>query len=119
MDVKNFLIGLGIYFLAQSMAWYQTNGQFISEWFEKNPFWVSIFVGVPTGMMYIYGTKYLVMASPDGVLWPSRILAFCCGMLVFTLLTYFHTGEGITLKTGVCLALATVIVGLQIFWKIN
>lgn len=117
MDLKNFLIGIAVYFLAQSMAWYQTNGQFISEWFEKNPLLVSIFVGVPTGMTYIYGTKYLVMASPDGVLWPSRILAFATGILAFTVFTYIHTGEGITPKTGVCLALAAVIVGIQILWK--
>ncbi len=117
MDVKNFLIGLGIYFLAQSAAWFQTNGQFISDWFQKNPLMVSIFVGIPTGMLYIYGTKYLVMSTPDGALWPSRILAFCCGIVVFALFTYISTGEGITLKTGICLGLATVIVSIQIFWK--
>lgn len=117
MDVKNFAIGIICYFFAQGLAYFQTNGQFISEWFAKNPLMVSIFVGVPTGMMYIYGTKYLVLATPEGMLWPSRILAFATGIVVFALFTYLFTGEGVTLKTGVCLALAGIIVAIQLLWK--
>jgi hypothetical protein len=51
------------------------------------------------------------------MLWPSRILAFATGIVVFALFTYLFTGEGVTLKTGVCLALAGIIVAIQLLWK--
>jgi hypothetical protein len=54
----------------------------------------------------------------NGELWPVRIVGFVTGILGFTVLTYIHLNEGITLKTGVILTLATVIVLLQVFWKV-
>jgi len=52
-----------------------------------------------------------------GTLWENRLLGFGMGMVSFGLLTYIFMGEGITLKTGVSLILATVLVLIQLFWK--
>jgi hypothetical protein len=117
MKLKELLIGALLFFIGQLMAWYQTNGQFISPWIKNNPILISTIVGIPIGVLYIYGTKYVADYS-DGELWPVRIVGFVTGILGFTLLTYLHLGENINLKTGVILGLATIIVLLQVFWKV-
>jgi len=117
INIKHLLIGLIFSTLAQILAWYQTNGQFISEWMRGHPILVSTLVGIPTGVSYIYATRYIVNAYPDQVLWPSRLIVFSCGIVTFTIITYLHTGENINLKTASCLALALGIVLIQVFWK--
>jgi len=116
MNTRTLIIGIGLFFIAQSLSWFQTNGQFINTWIKNNPFWVAALFGIPVGMSYIYGTTYIVEAF-EGQLWPSRLIGFATGIFAFTILSYIFMGEGINLKTGVILSLATVIVVLQIFWK--
>jgi hypothetical protein len=116
MNYKNLLIGALLFALGQGLAWYQTNGQFISSWIKDNPVLTSFIFGIPIGVSYIYGTTYVVGAF-DGQLWPSRIIGFATGIFTFTLLTSIHLNQNIDLKTGVILSLATVIVLLQAFWK--
>ena len=117
MNYRALIIGALLFFLGQVLAWYQTNGQFISPWIKNNPILVSTIVGIPIGLLYIYGTQYVAEYS-NGELWPVRIVGFVTGILGFTFLTYFHLDEGITLKTGVILTLMTTIVILQVFWKV-
>jgi len=116
MDVKKLLIGIGFFFIAQSLAWYQSNGQFISSLIKNNPVIVALIFGIPVGLCYIYGTNYIVEVS-NGKLWSARLLGFATGIFSFSFLTYFHLKEGITFKTAVILLLATIIVLLQVFWK--
>ena len=117
MKLRELIIGALLFFIGQIVAWYQTNGQFVSPWIKNNPILVSAIVGIPIGLLYIYGTKYIAIYS-EGALWPVRIVGFVTGILGFTLLTYVHLNEGINLKTAVILTLATVIVILQVFWKV-
>ena len=116
MNVKSFLIGAGLFFLAQSLSWFQTNGQFLNDWVKNHPFIVAAAMGVPVGVCYIYGTTYVVEAF-DGKLWPSRLTGFATGIFSFTILTYVFMKEGINIKTGTILILAFLIIILQIFWK--
>ena len=117
MNIKHLLTGIAIFTLAQILAWYQTNGQFISSWMKDHPLLVSIIVGIPTGVCYIYGTKFIVSAGPEQALWPSRLIGFSCGIVTFTIITYLHTGENINLKTASCLVLALGIMLIQVLWK--
>ena len=117
MNIKHLLTGIAIFTLAQILAWYQTNGQFISSWMKDHPLLVSIIVGIPTGVCYIYGTKFIVSAGPEQALWPSRLIGFSCGIVTFTIITYLHTGENINLKTASCLVLALGIMLVQVLWK--
>ena len=117
MNIKHLLTGIAIFTLAQILAWYQTNGQFISSWMKDHPLLVSIIVGIPTGICYIYGTKFIVSAGPEQALWPSRLIGFSCGIVTFTIITYLHTGEDINLKTASCLVLALGIMLIQVLWK--
>ena len=116
IKVKELLIGAGLFLIAQTLAWYQTNGQFISSWVKEHPILVSGLMGIPVGMGYIYGTTYIVQAF-GGSLWPARILGFVTGVTAFSVLTFIHLKEGINIKTGIILLLATTIVLLQVFWK--
>ena len=117
-NLKELLIGSAFFLFAQSLSWFQTNGQFINDWVKEHPFIVAGLMGIPVGAGYIYGTTYIVAAF-DGDLWPSRLIGFATGIFSFTILTYVFMKEGINLKTAVILLLATIIVLLQVFWKTN
>ena len=49
----------------------------------------------------------------DGKIWPGRLMAFAVGILVFTIFTNVFLGEGINLKAGISLALATILLIIQ------
>ena len=119
INYKDLLIGVGLFTVAQTLSWYQTNGQFINTWVKENPLIVSAVMGIPVGMGYIYGTTYIVEAFGGNTLWAARILGFVTGVTTFSILTYFHVKEGINIKTATILLLATAIVMLQVFWKIE
>ncbi len=116
INYKLLLAGLGLFLLGQVLAWYQTNGQFISEWVKEHPILVAAIGGVPVGYSYILATTLTVQAF-NGEVWPSRLLGFSMGIMAFTILTLIHLNEGLTFKTIVTLCLATLIVLLQVLWK--
>tara|TARA_B100000497_G_scaffold107528_1_gene125199 strand:- start:436 stop:744 length:309 start_codon:yes stop_codon:yes gene_type:complete len=101
--------------VAQSMIWYQTNSQFFSDWVKERPLLMAC-LGIPISYILIYASRYVV-AGFDGLLWPGRLIGFSTGMIVMAILTYAHLGESITLKTGVTLLLAFIIVMVQLYWK--
>jgi len=102
-----------LYFLAQSLAWFQINGQFVYSWCKEHVFLMSL-IGVPISYLFIKATD-LTFRALEGTVWPGRILTFACGIIVFTILTYTLLGEAITWKTGLSLILTCVIILLQIF----
>ena len=113
--MKNLIICLTIFILAQTMVWLQLNGQFVWESFRKFE-WVLIIFGLPISWLFLEATRYGVAAF-DGLLWPQRFLAFACGIIIFSLLTWILKGEGINTKTLISLCLASCLVLIQIFWK--
>ena len=115
MDVTRLIQGTLLYFLGQTLVWYQINGQFLNEWIKSNPLVMSLF-GIPVSFVYIYATQYCVEAF-NGELWPQRLVGFAAGCIVFAFLTFIHLNQAITLKTAVTLALAVAIVVIQIVWK--
>ena len=116
MSHKQLFIGIALFLLAQSLAWFQTNGQFISTWVKDHPILVSGLMGIPVGASYIYGTTFIVEYF-NGELWPARIVAFATGIFSFYILTLIFMKEGINVKTGTILILASMIIILQVFWK--
>ena len=69
-------------------------------------------LGVPISYALLYSTKYGYAGF--GELWPIRLLGFAVGMMTFPFITYMMLGEGITLKTGISVVLAGVIMILQL-----
>lgn len=116
MKVKELVLGALLFGIGQTLAWYQTNGQFMNKWVKDHPIIISALIGIPIGIAYIYGTTYVVGAF-EGKLWPARIVGFTTGIFTFSLLTSLHMNQAITMKTGVILCLATIIVLIQAFWN--
>ena len=107
---KDVLICVMILFISQIVIWYQLNGQLVSEWCKQHP-WILSFLGVPISYALILCTQYGYRGF--GELWPIRLLGFAIGMISFPVITYFILGEGITIKTGLSIILAIIIMILQ------
>ena len=110
-----FIIGFSFGVLAQVLTFVQLQGQFRWEWFKQHPWAVSL-MGVPISFLYIMSVKYLVDHF-QGELWPSRLMGFSIGAIVFSYMAHTWFQEPFTLKTGICLGLAFCIMMVQLFWK--
>ena len=108
---KEILLCIIILFLANIVIWFQLNAQLKWDWFKDNYLLMSI-LGMPISYALLYSTKFGFQGF--GELWPIRLLGFAVGMMTFPFITYLVMGEGITLKTGISLILATVILLLQL-----
>ena len=108
---KDVLICIILLFIAQIIIWFQLNGQLKWEWFKDNYFIMSL-MGIPISYMLLLTTKYGFQGF--GELWPIRLMGFATGMISFPFITYWILGEGITLKTGVSILLAVIIMLLQL-----
>ena len=109
------LIGIGFGFLAQIVTFFQLQGSLRFEWF-KNNYLLTVLMGIPISMMFMESVKYMVTAY-GGQLWPSRLIGFSIGAIVFTWLSWWLFKEPLTMKTMVSLLFAVGILGVQIFWK--
>ena len=113
--MKNLILCLSLFVIAQTLVWLQLNGQFVWDSFRKYE-WVLILFGLPISWVFLEATRQGVAAF-DGLLWPQRFLAFACGIIIFSLFTWLLKGEGINTKTLISLCLASCLVLIQIFWK--
>lgn len=111
----NFITGLLYGILAQIFTFIQLQGQFRWEWAKSHPFMMSL-MGVPISLLYLGSVKHLV-SHFEGQLWPSRLLGFAIGAIVFTAMSWTWFKEPLSIKTLTCLGLALCIMGIQLFWK--
>ena len=74
------------------------------------------FMGVPISLLFIHSVRNFVDAY-DGQIWPSRLIGFGIGVIVFTVMSHYLFKEPISLKTLTCLGLGVLIILIQIFWK--
>ena len=111
----NLLIGFLLGLAAQVLTFIQLQGQFKYGWAKENPFMMAL-LGIPLSFLYLGSVKYLV-AHFQGELWPSRLLGFAIGAIVFTGMSWMWFREPLSIKTLTCLALALAIMGIQLFWK--
>jgi len=109
------LIGMLLMLLAQILTFYQFQGQLKYQWFKDN-YWVIVLMGIPISMMYMESVRQII-THYGGLLWPSRLIGFGIGVVVFAILSQLLFGENLTTKTIVCLILSGVIILIQIFWK--
>ena len=103
---------LGFFVAGHILVWLQSNGQFIWKSFRDNIFFLCL-MGVPMAYLFITATRMGYEAF-DNKLWPVRILGFSIGTIVFSGMTYFCLGEGLTLKTCISLLLCLAIILVQI-----
>jgi multidrug transporter EmrE-like cation transporter len=101
--------------VAQVVTYIQLQGQLKFEWLKQN-MWFGVLMGIPISFMFMQSVKNFVLAF-GGEIWPSRLLGFGIGVIVFTIMSELIFKEPFTLKTGVCLGLALLIILTQLFWK--
>lgn len=106
-----FITGL----LAQIITFLQLQGGIKYSWFEKYPI-ATLTASIPISWLYLKSVGYFV-DSFNGEIWPSRLIGFGIGIIVFALMSYYLFNEAISLKTFICLILACGILGIQMFWK--
>tara|TARA_Y100001937_G_C6999818_1_gene275918 strand:+ start:128 stop:466 length:339 start_codon:yes stop_codon:yes gene_type:complete len=111
----NLFYGVLFFLLGQTVIWFTTNAQFLSEYAAKKP-WLMTLIAAPVTYLFILATKYCASAF-DGLLWPGRFIGFATGMIVFALATTYYMKEPFSAKILISLALATILVTVQIFWK--
>lgn len=113
LNIKRMIaLSVFLFFIAQSLAWLQINGQFVWPLMQKHKFLVSL-LGIPISYLLMIATD-LAFRGMDGKTWPGRLLAFAVGILVFTVFTNVFLGEGITPKVVVSLLLATILLIIQL-----
>ena len=108
---KEILFCILILFFVQIVVWFQLNAQVKWDWFKDN-YWLMSLLGIPISYALMYSTKYGYAGF--GELWPIRLMGFAVGMVIFPIITWVVLGEGVTLKTGLSLGLAVIIMLLQL-----
>ena len=111
----NLFKGMIFGIIAQVLTFFQLQGQLKIEWFKNHPITMA-FMGVPISLLFMYSVKNIV-AAYNGQIWPSRLIGFGIGVIVFTIMSYYLFKEPLTLKTLICLGLGVCIILVQLFWK--
>ena len=100
---------------AQITTFIQLQGQLKYQWM-KDYTWVVVLMGIPISFMFMQSVKNFVTGF-HGQIWPSRLIGFGIGVIVFTVMSEILFKEPLTTKTGLCLILGLCIIAIQVFWK--
>ena len=116
MIIKDLFIGIGAFFVAHILTFYQLNGQFLkTDWFRNNIV-LTAASGIILSFFYIWGTKYAVQGM-GGLLWPARFIGFAIGILIYAVFVAIFFNEGISIKTFISLILCVSLICIQVFVK--
>ena len=115
MNYNKIILGIIFGLMGQVGTFMQLQGSFKYGWYEKYK-WVVILASVPLGWLYIKSVNYFIEGF-EGQIWPSRLLGFSVGIIVFTLMSHYLFKEPLNLKTGICLLLGFTILMIQLFVK--
>ncbi len=113
MITKQIMITIILFFICNIMVWYQLNSQLVWKWAEgMKSMWLVALLGIPISLLFWWGTR--IGYQGFGTLWQTRLLAFAISMCTFPIMTWVHLGETITLKIGMSILLAILILLLQL-----
>lgn len=115
MNYKYIAFSILIFLLGQGLVWIQVNGPLIWEW-AKTWRWLLMILGVPITWLFMEATQYAVQGF-EGAFWPGRFVSFVTGITMFAVMTWIFREEAINMKTAVSLALAVILILVQLFWK--
>jgi hypothetical protein len=114
-NLIQLVIGILLGIIGQTLTFFQLQASTRWDWF-KNNYPLMVLMGIPISIIFIHSVKNLVAAF-DGQLWPSRLIGFSIGAVVFTILSSILFNEPLSLKTVICLLLALAILLIQLFVK--
>jgi hypothetical protein len=115
MDITKIILATLLMILGQIGSFMQLQGSIKYGWTEKY-LWIMLLSGIPISYLYIKAVNLYVQGF-GGQIWPSRLIGFALGIVVFTILSSILFQENMTPKTIICLILAFIIVSVQVFWK--
>jgi hypothetical protein len=101
--------------IAQILAFLQLQGSIKYGLYEKYMLPI-LLLSVPISWIFMKSVNNFITAF-DGEIWPSRLIGFGIGIIVFSLMSHFLFKEPITTKTFVCLCLGIAIILIQVLWK--
>jgi len=110
-----FFYGVIYGVIGQVLSFIQLQAGIKWGWTQKYG-WALMLLGLPISLSFMHSVKNFILAF-DGEIYPSRILGFAVGIVVFGIMGWVLFKEGISAKTGVCLLLSLVIILIQVLWK--
>jgi hypothetical protein len=113
--MNKLLVGILYGIIGQVLTFLQLQGNIKYGWFQKYPA-LLLLGAVPISFAFIKSVENLVGAY-NGEIWPSRLIGFGIGAIIFTVMSILLFKEPFTLKTGICMLLASAILLIQIIWK--
>jgi hypothetical protein len=111
----DLIIGILYGIFAQILTFLQLQGNVKWGFLTKYPI-LTLLSSIPLSYMFLKSVEHLVK-SFNGEIWPSRLIGFSIGIIVFALMSYLIFKEPISLKTIICLILGMAILAIQILWK--
>jgi hypothetical protein len=111
----NLVYGVLYGIIGQILSFIQLQGGVKWGWTDKFG-WALMLLGLPISWAFMKSVQNFILAF-HGEQWPSRLLGFGIGVIIFSILSWILFKEGITLKTSICLFLALCIILVQILWK--
>ena len=112
--MKSYLVIIGLFTIAQTIAWFQLNSQFMWDWWKDRYLLATFLFGVPTSLFFWHAWRYATIEFHS--VWSARFIGSSAGILVFTVLSWTLLGESIFApKTFICLLLAVAIIIIQLF----
>ena len=115
MVMNNFVLGVLWGIIGQLLSFVQLQVGIKWGWTDKYSI-ALMFLGLPISWSFMKSVYYFITAF-NGQQWPSRIIGFGIGVIVFSILSWVLFKEGINPKTGVCLLLSIAIILIQVLWK--
>ena len=115
MSLSKVLIATIVMLLGQIGSFMQLQGAIKYGWYEKY-MWIILLSSVPISYLYIVAVRMYVDGF-GGQIWPSRLIGFALGIMVFTMMSIFLFNEHMTTKNAICLVLSFSVVLIQLFWK--
>jgi multidrug transporter EmrE-like cation transporter len=113
--MNKLLLGALYGVIAQIFTFLQLQGGIKYDWNKKYPITI-LLVSIPISWLFIKSVGYIVEYY-NGLIYPSRLIGFGIGIIIFVTLSMILFKEPLTLKTITCLLLAASILLVQIFWK--
>jgi multidrug transporter EmrE-like cation transporter len=110
-----FIKGATYGLIAQIITFLQLQGNIKWGLLAKYPI-LTLLTSIPMAWLFMKSVEHFVTAY-NGEIWPSRLIGFAIGIIVFATMSILMFKEPISMKTFVCLILSCCILGVQIFWR--
>lgn len=117
MVLLSFVAGVLWGIIGQVLSFIQLQAGIKWGWYANTKYyWALVLLGIPASLVFMKSVNNLILAF-NGESWPSRLIGFGIGVIVFSILSWLLFKEPLTLKTIACLILSAGIILIQVLWK--